>query len=64
MTLINQLHVCILSLRESYGVLDDYISAANASNEVPKEINHLETDYNNLLSTIADFRKQKTGYLK
>ncbi|MGC4103669.1 hypothetical protein [Ferruginibacter sp.] len=54
-TLVNQLRVCILSLRNSYGVLDDFVSSANPGKEVPKEIVQLEADYTNLLDTIAKF---------
>jgi hypothetical protein len=54
-TLVKQLHTCILSLRNSYGVLDEFISNDKAGTGMPAEITQLDTDYLSLLDTIAKF---------
>jgi hypothetical protein len=62
--LVNQLQTCILSLRNSYGVLDSFISADKTSNDVPAEILQLETDYYTLLDTIAKFSEARERLFK
>jgi hypothetical protein len=54
-TLVGQLQVCITSLRNSYGVLNDFISAVNPGTEIPAPLVQLETDYAALMNTIAKF---------
>ncbi|MGG9962518.1 hypothetical protein [Ferruginibacter sp. SUN106] len=63
-TLVNQLHICILSLRNSYGVLDNYISADKPGKEVPAEIIQLEADYLALLDTVAKFSEARERLFK
>ncbi|MBS1511937.1 MAG: hypothetical protein JST86_13905 [Bacteroidetes bacterium] len=53
--LISKLQVCIRSLRESYGILDDYVNEANPSRQIPPAIVQLETNYDGLVNTIAKF---------
>ena len=63
-TLVNQLHICILSLRNSYGVLDDYISMDKPAKDIPAEIGQLETNYLSLLDTIAKFAEARERLFK
>jgi hypothetical protein len=63
-TLVSRLQVCILSLRNSYGVLDNYISAVKVSNDIPAELLQLETDYFSLLDTIAKFSEARERLFK
>lgn len=63
-TLVNQLQVCITSLRISYGVLYDYISETKPSKDIPAPIVQLENDYALLLSTIAKFTEARERLYK
>jgi hypothetical protein len=63
-TLVKQLHTCILSLRNSYGALEDFISNDKAGNEIPAEIVQLDADYLSLLDTIAKFSEARERLFK
>ncbi len=63
-TLVKQLHVCILSLRNSYGVLDEFVSGVKPGKEVPAEIVQLDSDYLSLLDTIAKFTEARERIFK
>lgn len=63
-TLVEQLQVCILGLRDSYGILDNYISAEKTSKDIPAEIVGLETNYLSLLNTIAKFSEARERLFK
>ena len=63
-TLVKQLHICILSLRNSYGVLDEFISNDKAGKDIPAEITQLDTDYLSLLDTIAKFSEARERLFK
>lgn len=63
-TLVSQLKICILSLRNSYGILDNFISSEKISNDIPAEILQLETDYFSLLNTIAKFSEARERLFK
>lgn len=63
-SLITQLQICILSLKNSYGLLDDFISADKPAQEIPAEIVQLEKDYVTLLDTIAKFAEAKDRLFK
>ena len=63
-TLVKQLHICILSLRNSYGVLEDFISSDKAGNNIPAEIVQLDADYLSLLDTIAKFAAARERLFK
>jgi len=63
-TLIKQLHICILSLRNSYGVLDDFIGSDKPGNDIPAEIVQLEKEYLSLLDTIAKFSEARERLFK
>ena len=63
-TLVKQLHTCILSLRNSYGVLEDFISNDKAGNDIPAEIVQLDADYLSLLATIAKFAEARERLFK
>jgi len=62
--LVTELRTCIQSLRNAYGALDDFVSAANAGNEMPKEIIQLDKDYLSLLNTIAKFSDARDRLFK
>jgi hypothetical protein len=63
-TLVKQLHICIVSLRNSYGVLDDFINNDKAGDHIPAEIVQLDADYFSLLDTIAKFAEARERLFK
>lgn len=62
--LVNKLQVCITGLRNSYGVLENYITAAKVSSDMPSELVQLEEDYLSLLGTIAKFSEARERLYK
>ena len=62
--LVKQLQICILSLRNAYGVLENYISTAKISNDIPDELVQLEANYFSLLDTIAKFSEARERLFK
>jgi hypothetical protein len=62
--LVNQLSVCILSLRNSYGVLENYITSVKVNKDIPAELLQLENDYFSLLNTIAKFSEARERLFK
>ena len=62
--LTEKLQVCIISLRNAYGVLENYITTGKAGNDIPVEIVQLETNYFSLLDTIAKFSEARERLYK
>jgi hypothetical protein len=62
--LVNQLSVCIFSLRNSYGVLENYITTVKVNKDIPAELLQLENDYFSLLNTIAKFSEARERLFK
>jgi hypothetical protein len=63
-TLVSQLQICIVSLKNSYSVLDDYVSSENPGKDIPVEIIQLERDYFSLTDTIAKFSEARDRLFK
>ncbi|WP_462248724.1 hypothetical protein [Ferruginibacter sp.] len=62
--LVNQLQVCILNLRNSYGVLENYVSSVKVDKDIPAELIQLENEYFSLLNTIAKFSEARERLFK
>lgn len=62
--LVAQLKQCIQSLKNSYGVLEEYVSISNPSAAIPAEILQLENNYASLLNTINKFGEARERLLK
>ncbi|HQW83431.1 MAG TPA: hypothetical protein PK987_03170 [Ferruginibacter sp.] len=62
--LIDKLSVCILDLRNGYGVLENYINTENPASEIPVELQKLDNDYINLTETIARFADARERLFK
>ncbi len=63
-SLVGQLEICILSLRNSYGVMDDYIGLEKAGNDMPAAIMQLDADYYALMETITKFAEAREKLFK
>lgn len=63
-SLVTKLQVCITGLRNSYGVLEDYISAGKVSSDMPAGLVQLQSDYLSLLDTIAKFSEARERLYK
>jgi hypothetical protein len=62
--LVTKLQGCITGLRNSYGVLESYISEKKVSNDMPAELLQLEADYLSLLDTVAKFSEARERLYK
>ena len=62
--LVNQLEICIRSLRNSYGVLDSYIGLEKVGKDIPPALQQLDTDYYTLLETITKFADAREKLFK
>lgn len=62
--LVDKLAVCILDLRNGFGILEDYINTENPGVNLPGELQKLDTDYINLTETIARFANARERLFK
>lgn len=62
--LVDKLSACMLSLRNGYGVLENYINTEKPDSKIPVELKKLDIDYVNLTETIARFTDAKEKLFK
>lgn len=62
--LVDKLSVCIQSLRNGYGVLENFINTENPGSKIPDELLKLDKDYVNLTETIARFADARERLFK